>query len=428
MGIRQRPLEALEHAEAGLRLGDEAALLLNVFDHFWNRVGGGDDPFGEVALQHRQVVPMIARGEDAFARNSQMPRHLCHRAALGERRVRQPRVNVIAHKGQLRHAGEVLLDALLDGVRIGVVAGDEAERRPLIGVQMRLKIIVHPREEFRQAVRDGGEQLGLRGGALHVPFGERLEVVADALENLALDGDDEIRMHGQVGRGEAIAEVSQFATGVDEPCGAAGLECIEFILQGDGHARVGEVRMQRAVEIGGDKLERCGHCSLRAAVNRANNAVSKQMAGTLGDLQTQYDDAVLAYTMGDYVVAIAGFEAVLAAEPDHFEAQLSLGMAFYRQENYARAIAEGHKAEEINSAEQRVHTNLSLAYMKNGEKEKAEHHGLQAKIAGWKDNMDAPDAGDGAAAETDLKMAEEKPETIQLPTKFPDQPWKKKKD
>jgi Flp pilus assembly protein TadD len=144
-----------------------------------------------------------------------------------------------------------------------------------------------------------------------------------------------------------------------------------------------------------------------------------------GDLQIQYDDSLLAYTTGDFAVAIAGFEAVLAAEPDHFEAQLSLGMAFYRQENYARAIEEGHKAEAMNSAEQRVHTNLSLAYMKNGEKEKAEHHGLQAKISGWKDNMGAPET---AAAEEEIKMAEPKPETIKMPTKFPDQPWKKKKD
>lgn len=143
------------------------------------------------------------------------------------------------------------------------------------------------------------------------------------------------------------------------------------------------------------------------------------------DLQTQYDDAVLAYTTGEYDVAIAGFEAILKADPDHFEAQLSLGMAFYRQENYARAIEEGHKAEAINSKEQRVHTNLSLAYMKNGEKEKAEHHGLQAKIADWKDNMDSPDA---AAAEEELKMAETKLENIKMPTKFPDQPWKKKKE
>ena len=143
------------------------------------------------------------------------------------------------------------------------------------------------------------------------------------------------------------------------------------------------------------------------------------------DLQTQYDDAVLAYTTGDYDMAIAGFEAVLKADLDNFEAQLSLGMAFYRQENYARAIEEGHKAEVINADEQRVHTNLSLAYMKNGEKEKAEHHGLQAKIAGWKDNMGSPDA---AAAQEELKMAEAKPENIKMPTKFPDQPWKKKKE
>ena len=140
------------------------------------------------------------------------------------------------------------------------------------------------------------------------------------------------------------------------------------------------------------------------------------------DLQIQYDDAVLAYTTGDYDVAIAGFEAVLKADLDHFEAQLSLGMAYYRQENYARAIEEGHKAEVINPDEQRVHTNLSLAYMKNGEKEKAEHHGLQAKISGWKDNMDSPDA---ATAQEELKMAEAKPENIKtvsythltLPTK-----------
>ena len=54
-------------------------------------------------------------------------------------------------------------------------------------------------------------------------------------------------------------------------------------------------------------------------MNRAHNAVSKQMAE---DLQTQYDDAVLAYTTGDYDVAIAGFESVLKAEPDHFEEHL----------------------------------------------------------------------------------------------------------
>ena len=39
--------------------------------------------------------------------------------------------------------------------------------------------------------------------------------------------------------------------------------------------------------------------------------------------------------------------------------------------------------------------------------------------------MEAPG---GDAEEDTLKMAEPKPENIKLPTKFPDQPWKKKKD
>ena len=145
------------------------------------------------------------------------------------------------------------------------------------------------------------------------------------------------------------------------------------------------------------------------------------------ELQTQFDDAVFAYTTGDYATAVAGFEAVLVAEPEHFEARLSLGMAFYRQENYAAAIQEGHKAEAINTNEQRVHTNLSLAYMKSGDKETAEHHGLQAKIAGWKADPNAA-AATMAEGEDDLKMAEPKLESIKLPTKFPEQPWKKEKD
>ena len=142
-------------------------------------------------------------------------------------------------------------------------------------------------------------------------------------------------------------------------------------------------------------------------------------------LETLYDDAVVAYTSGDYIAAAKGFTAVLEQDSDHFEAQLSLGMAYYRLEDFVRAIQEGKKAEAMNVNEQRVHTNLSLAYMRSGDKETAEHHGLQAKLGGWHGNMEAPQS---EAKEDDLKMAEAKPENIKMPTKFPDQPWKKKKD
>jgi tetratricopeptide (TPR) repeat protein len=150
--------------------------------------------------------------------------------------------------------------------------------------------------------------------------------------------------------------------------------------------------------------------------------------------QEQYDDAMFDFSRGDYDSAIARFQAVLAAEPEHFDAQLALGMAWYRKGDYAQAIAEGHKAEQIKPKEQLVHTNLSLFYQKAGDKAKAEHHGLQARIAGWREENQAaksnlPGATAPAAAnDPELQMAKPAVATkiIKMPDKFPDQPWKKK--
>ena len=68
-----------------------------------------------------------------------------------------------------------------------------------------------------------------------------------------------------------------------------------------------------------------------------------------------------------------------------------------------------------------VHTNLSRAYMKAGDKKTAEHHALQARIASWRGNMAAPGRpppgrpGNGQAQAAAARAG-----------KFPDMPWKKK--
>ena len=138
--------------------------------------------------------------------------------------------------------------------------------------------------------------------------------------------------------------------------------------------------------------------------------------------QEQYDDAMYDFSMADYDSAIAKLKAALAADPDYFDAQLSLGMAYYRKEDYATAIVEGHKAEKLKPNEQLAHTNLSLFYMKSGDKKTAEHHGLQARIASWKGNMTAP----GAAGDPELEMAKPQAPAVKVGEKFPDMPWKKK--
>lgn len=141
-------------------------------------------------------------------------------------------------------------------------------------------------------------------------------------------------------------------------------------------------------------------------------------------MQEQYDEAMFDFSRGDFGGAILKLKAVLATDPAHFDAQLALGMAYYREGDFAAAIAEGHKAEQLRPREQLVHTNLSLFYMKAGDKLKAEHHGLQARIESWRAEANpANEPGTSAADPAELQMARPKP----APIKFPSQPWKKKK-
>lgn len=141
-------------------------------------------------------------------------------------------------------------------------------------------------------------------------------------------------------------------------------------------------------------------------------------------LHEQYDEAMFDFSQGDFAAASAKLRAVLAADAMHFDAQLALGMALYRSGDLAGAIAEGHKAEQLRPKEQLVHTNLSLFYMKAGDKLKAEHHGLQARIASWRE--DKAQTGATAAGDPELVLARPPP-ALKPPQNFPEMPWKRKK-
>jgi tetratricopeptide (TPR) repeat protein len=149
-------------------------------------------------------------------------------------------------------------------------------------------------------------------------------------------------------------------------------------------------------------------------------------------LQERYDAAMFDFSRGEFTSAVEKLKAVLAEDGSYFDAQLALGMAHYRLGDFAAAIAEGHKAEKLRPKEQLVHTNLSLFYMKSGDKVTAEHHGLQARIAGWREEGAAAKAQSSqtkTAEDPELQMARPKPPPATLlrkPDKFPDQPWKKK--
>jgi Tfp pilus assembly protein PilF len=140
-------------------------------------------------------------------------------------------------------------------------------------------------------------------------------------------------------------------------------------------------------------------------------------------LQEQFDEAMFEFSTGHGRAAIQRLQAILAEDPGFFDAQLALGGAYYAQGDFAAAIIEGHKAEKIRPNDQMVHTNLSRAYMKAGDKKTAEHHAVQSRIASWRGDMAAP--APRPDAEPALAAARPKPPPP-VPVKFPDMPWKKK--
>jgi tetratricopeptide (TPR) repeat protein len=111
------------------------------------------------------------------------------------------------------------------------------------------------------------------------------------------------------------------------------------------------------------------------------------------DLQHEYDEAMYRFSTGDFAGAMVTLKRMLEEEPSHFETQLALGMAYYRLGDYRAAIREGHKAERLNPLEQLVHTNLSLFYMKAGDRATAERHGLEARIAAWRTGVERTKSG-----------------------------------
>ena len=146
----------------------------------------------------------------------------------------------------------------------------------------------------------------------------------------------------------------------------------------------------------------------------------------MGSLQDRYDDAMFDFTRGDCEAAITKLRAILEEDPAFFDAQLSLGGAYYAKGDFNAAIEEGKKAEQLKPHDQLVHTSLSRAYMKSGDKKTAEHHQLQSRIASWKENMTAPGSTAPVGGEGELQMAKPAMPPVPVPQKFPDMPWKKK--
>ena len=93
-----------------------------------------------------------------------------------------------------------------------------------------------------------------------------------------------------------------------------------------------------------------------------------------------HERAVHLFSRGDDDRAVALLEEAIALDPGYAEAYEALGVMLGRRERFAEAIDVFRRLEEIAPEEPMVHTNLSLFYMKIGDKDEAERQKAQATM------------------------------------------------
>jgi folate-binding protein YgfZ len=93
-----------------------------------------------------------------------------------------------------------------------------------------------------------------------------------------------------------------------------------------------------------------------------------------------YEQAIRLFSGGDDLGAVDLLEEALRLDPRLPEAYEALGVILGRSERYLQAIDIFRRLEEVAPHEPMVHTNLSLFYMKIGDKEEAERQKAKATL------------------------------------------------
>jgi len=101
-----------------------------------------------------------------------------------------------------------------------------------------------------------------------------------------------------------------------------------------------------------------------------------------------HDRAIRQFSAGDDDGAITHLEEALRLDPGLQDAYEALGVILGRTERYHQAIEIFRRLEEVAPNEPMVHTNLSLYYMKIGDKEEAERQKAQATLKRFSDAGD----------------------------------------
>ncbi|MFI5358123.1 MAG: tetratricopeptide repeat protein [Opitutales bacterium] len=114
------------------------------------------------------------------------------------------------------------------------------------------------------------------------------------------------------------------------------------------------------------------------------------MAVTADELQSLIDDATFDFTLGEADQAVAKLHRATAAAPESFAAWHALAEIQFSRRQLDEALQAAERAHALNPQDLFINTTLSRIWMERGDKATAEKFGAQAKILGWKDQLENP--------------------------------------
>lgn len=119
---------------------------------------------------------------------------------------------------------------------------------------------------------------------------------------------------------------------------------------------------------------------------------------TADELQTLIDDASFDFALGETDAAVAKLRRAVAAAPDSFPAWHALAEIAFQARSLDEALSAAEKAAALRPDDVFIHTTLSRIWMERGDKTTAEKYGAQARVLGWKDQLQNPSAHQGGLA------------------------------
>lgn len=107
---------------------------------------------------------------------------------------------------------------------------------------------------------------------------------------------------------------------------------------------------------------------------------------------TLIEDATLDYTLGETDAALQKLAEALRRAPDSFAAWHAQAEVYFSLRQLDEALQAAEKAVALKPDDIHIHTSLSRIWMERGDKPRAEHHGAQARMLSWKDELKEPPA------------------------------------